>query len=185
MLPGLPVAVLVFCAALEASAQPVAERLSAVFDSLTELPYVESVDEERDVPVRAHLVALGAMQKERGVWRPSESERHDGRLYRYTWRAIDLYPSEQLMEDLVRDLSGDFELRLRYQCEARACGSSAQWANTIFKQRILYGREASQQYRAYDAEVGGRSWRIMLYSSARSSDRQYLHGELLALPQNQ
>jgi hypothetical protein len=156
-----------------------------ILEALSELPYVEVEDVERDVNVRSHLVALGAMQKEGGVWQPRASERADGSLSRYTWRVVDLYTSVQLMNDLIAQLSEALSLEPLYNCEARACGSSAQWANRIFKQRVLYGRESEQRYQVFAVDVADVSYRIMLYATARTSDRQYLHGEVLQLPLDQ
>ena len=82
-----------------------------------------------------------------------------------------------------------------FACEARACGSSVQWANRIFGERLLYGTEVSQRYRAFrlrtpaddgegtpiGSEEGVAEARLLIYASARSSDRQYLRVELLWL----
>ncbi|MEM6544654.1 MAG: hypothetical protein AAF680_07105, partial [Pseudomonadota bacterium] len=109
-----------------------------------------------------------------------------------------------------------------------------QWANRIFEERLLYGREVSQRYFVYrviDVAEGGASvpnssavatplnngdqersvenrgptaesspdsvsddsasqvagksvGRLLLYASARSSNRQYLHGEFLEQTSN-
>lgn len=168
-------------AAAQAGAQTPDRSPQVILEALGEFPYVEIEDVERDVNVRAHLVALGAMQKESGVWQPRASERADGSLSRYTWRVVDLYTSVQLMNDLIAELSEALSLEALYNCEARACGSSAQWANRIFKQRVLYGREAEQRYQVFAVDVEGMSYRIMLYATARTADRQYLHCEILQL----
>jgi hypothetical protein len=83
--------------------------------------------------------------------------------------------------ELGRSLDKDPRAELIFQCEARACGSSVQWANRIFNERLLYGTEESQRYRVYAVIAGDVSYRLLIYGSARSSDRQYLHAELLEL----
>jgi len=152
-------------------------------DRLAELPYVERVEEQRGQAVRAHLIALGAMSKIHSVWSPRESERRSGSLSRFTWRVYDAVPSSRVLADIEHDLPRDFEPQLLFSCEARACGSSAQWANRIFNQRVLYGTASSQEYRAYSLTYDGKDYRLLLYASSRTADRQYLHTELLELDQ--
>ena len=53
-----------------------------------------------------------------------------------------------------------------------------QWANRVFQQRLLYGREELQRYRVY--AMGDEPFDLLLvYSGSRTADRQYLHAELL------
>lgn len=158
-----------------------AQEPAGVLEALADQPQVELVESSLEQKVRSHLVGLGAMQKVRGVWRPDESERLSGELSRFTWRVLDGLPSEVVLEDLEAELAGAFSLERLFSCEARACGDSAQWANRIFGQRVLYGRADTQRYRVYATTVDGAQYRIMLYASARTSDRQYLHAELLKL----
>jgi hypothetical protein len=131
--------------------------------------------------VRDYLIPLGAIEKIRGVWSPRESERHSGILRRFNWRVVDGYRSEELEAELAGLLDKDPRAELIFSCEARACGSSVQWANRIFNERLLYGTEESQRYRVYAVTVGETQYRMLIYASARSSDRQYLHAELLEL----
>lgn len=152
-----------------------------VLETVAQFSQAELAEVSRGEPVRRHLIGLGAMQKVRGVWRPDESVRLSGTLSRFTWRALDSFPSEVLLEDVESDLGAVMTLEPLFSCEARACGDSAQWANRIFAQRVLYGRADSQRYRVYSVSQGGAEYRVMLYASARTSDRQYLHAEVLEL----
>lgn len=149
--------------------------------ALDEYPHLQSLDPMVDKKVRDYLVPLGAIEKIRGVWSPRESERHSGILRRFNWRVLDGYRSEELVAELGRRLDEDPRAELIFKCEARACGSSVQWANRIFNERLLYGTEESQRYRVYAVSVGDSQYRMLIYGSARSSDRQYLHAEILEL----
>jgi len=60
----------------------------------------------------------------------------------------------------------------------RACGQGVQWANRVFHQPVLYGREELQRYRVY--AIGADPLNLLvIYASARTADRQYLHAETL------
>ena len=79
--------------------------------------------------------------------------------------------------DSVADIDGAGEL---FACEGRACGRAVQWANRVFKQRVLFGREDLQRYRVYSVE-GTPQARLLAYSAERTADRQYLHVEWLVI----
>lgn len=125
-----------------------------------------------------HEVGLGAIKKVRGVWQFKSSERLSGILTRYTWQIVDGFTSLEVMQELVALLQTEEGVELLFECQGRACGHGAQWANRVFRQRILYGREDLQRYAVY--RIPGE-FRMAIYSSARTADRQYLHVDLLSL----
>lgn len=131
----------------------------------------------------AYLVPLGAMQKQRGAWSPKSSERLSGEVTRFTWRVLQGFDSADVGKDLELLLAGDSRAELLFSCDARACGSSVEWANSIFHERILYGRGELQHYRVYRFADDSEEYRMLLYSSTRSADRQYFRAEVLRLEQ--
>ena len=168
--------------ALSAAAQAVDVAPQAydplqLLQSLDDYPHAERVAYS-DEQVIDHVVALGAINKVRGVCQFRESERLSGRLIRYTWQIIDGFTSREVMQELIGRLEQGAEVELLFACQGRACGKSAQWANRVFLQRILYGREDLQAYSVFGMGPEGRD-RAVIYSAARTADRQYLHVELL------
>ncbi len=188
--------------------------VQSYIDRLLETPYLELTEEVDSADVGDYLVALGAMQKIRGVWAPRSSERITGSRQAYTWRLLDGFTSAEVIADLDAALAMDPRVNTLFSCEARACGSSVQWANRIFRERLLYGTEVSQRYRALslrvsdasrlDGDYSGASenvadegvregmeeaakvsdlleYRLLIYGSARTNDRQYLRVELILL----
>ena len=131
--------------------------------------------------VADHEVGTGAMKKLRGVWQFKDSERLSGSLSRYTWQIVDGFSSREVMEELLALVEAGEGSELLFSCDGRACGQAAQWANRVFRQRVLYGREDLQLYRVYKIVEGERAYRLMVYSSARTADRQYLHVDLLEI----
>lgn len=160
--------------AAPALAASIEEQLLAFAES----PHLELLETRRE-PVEDHVVGLGAMKKVRGTWGMKDSERVSGMLTVYTWRVLDGFTAAELMDELESQLALDEDTAQRslFRCDGRACGNGAQWATRVFGQRILYGRSDWQQYRAYRVE--GDENRLVIYSAARSSDRQYLHVELV------
>jgi hypothetical protein len=151
-------------------------------EELDQYPQLSRLSDHAPLAVRNHLVPLGAIEKIRGVWAPRDSERYSGTLQRFTWQVLDGFTSAEVMDELQAVVADDARSSLVFACEARGCGSSVQWANRIFQERLLYGTEKSQRYAVYLIETSDTDYRLLIYASARTADRQYLHAELLATP---
>ena len=148
-------------------------------DLLTELdafPHAVRINQEQRSVVD-YEIGLGAMQKVRGSWRFKHSERQSGLLTRYTWQIVDGFTSNEVLAGVEAKLQN---AALLFSCDGRSCGQGVQWANRVFSERLLYGRDDMQRYRAYDP-LGDGAHRLLLFSSARTADRQYLHAEVLSL----
>lgn len=148
-----------------------------LLQQMDEFPHARQVSYSRE-QVLDYELGLGAMQKVRGVWQLKDSERLSGKLTRYTWQIIDGFSSLEVMQELESELQQRDGLQTLFQCQGRACGSGAQWANRVFHQRILYGRDDLQHYAVYQLDEGAE-YRLAIFSAARTADRQYLHVELL------
>ena len=89
----------------------------------------------------------------------------------------DGFTSEELFEGLSVKLASLAGAELLFSCRGRACGHGSQWANRVFGQKILYGRDDLQRYSVYTfVEM---QQRVVIYASSRTSDRQYLHVDLI------
>jgi hypothetical protein len=70
-----------------------------------------------------------------------------------------------------------------FHCEGRQCGRSNVWANQVFDQATLYGRDTDQDYLvAGYVDDAGQRWLTVIYTITRGSQRQYLWLEQLKLP---
>lgn len=169
-----------------ASAMAEIFKPSMLIEQLDAFPHARLMDSSRSA-VRDHEIGLSAMNKRSGDWIFRQAERLDGELARYTWQIQDSFASARVLADLEEQLRAeDTPAQLLFSCDGRACGSASQWANRIFGERLLYGRADDQRYRVYSVRVDDDRYRLVLYSAARSSDRQYLHVDVLQLtPQPQ
>jgi hypothetical protein len=171
------------CIGLTWSAGSWGQLPPALVEKLDSYPHATSVARS-ETQVRDHEIGLGAMQKKSGVWRFKNSERHSGLLRRHTWQIIDGFTSLEVLTELVTELEATADSELLFACEGRSCGQGVQWANRVFGERILYGLEELQRYRVYSLKAavnGPVEYRVILYSSARTADRQYLHMETLQI----
>jgi hypothetical protein len=127
-----------------------------------------------------HEIGLGAIQKVRGEWRFKHSERVSGTLLSYTWQIVDGFTSAEVMSEMLDQLVESDDALQLFVCNGRACGPGVQWANRVFNERVLYGRDDLQQYRAYGIK-GDPPYRLVAFSASRTTDRQYLRVELLRI----
>lgn len=125
-----------------------------------------------------HEIGLGAIQKVRGAWQFKHSERLSGTLLSYTWQVGNGYRAAEVMAQLLDSVARIEGATNLFSCDGRACGRAVEWANRVFEERVLYGREDKQQYSVF-AFAGEQAARLIVYSAERTEDRQYLHVELL------
>ena len=150
---------------------------------LNDYPHAREVDASSS-RVIDHEIGLGAIQKVRGAWRFKESERVTGELHRYTWQIVDGFSSREVMDELLAAVQEIEGTTLMFSCDGRACGRAVQWANRVFGQRVLYGREGDQAYRVFRLQWD-REYRLVVYAAVRTEDRQYLHVDLLQVDQQE
>jgi hypothetical protein len=153
----------------------------ALLEQLDAYPHATQIDYFEE-PVIDHEIGLGAIQKSRGEWRFKRSVRLSGTLISYTWQITDGFTADEVMDELLDLVAKREAAELLFACKGRACGPSVQWANWVFSERVLYGREEMQRYRVY-ALAESKNYRLVAYSAARTTDRQYLRVELLQMAQ--
>ena len=149
----------------------------AVF-AQADLPDVESypharVHSETAGAVVDYELGLGALQKVKGRWRMKHSERIQGKLTRRTWQIDEGYTAEEAYQWYALQMEAIAELL--FQCQGRDCGSSAQWANRKFQQRVLYGHDQRQLYSAWRLQQQGALCTVVLYAVDRGDRRHYVH----------
>lgn len=158
---------------------PAEEGPGALLEAVDAFPHAVQIENSRAAVVD-YEVGLGAMQKHLGDWQFKRSRRVNGERVRYTWQITDGFSAEEVFAELVAKVGALQGSERLFGCEGRSCGNGAQWANRVFGQRVLYGRADTQRYEVYS--VGGEGgYLVLAYASARTSDRQYLHAEVIRL----
>lgn len=154
-----------------------------LLQELDDFPHAQGIATTEQQVIDYEL-GLGSIKKVRGTWGFKSSERKSGRLQTHTWQIVDGFSSEEVMQSLQGSLEQDENASVLFSCDGRSCGQGVQWANRVFHQRVLYGREDLQHYRIYSLqEPEGNEYRLVIYSASRTADRQYLHVELLQIEQ--
>ena len=125
-----------------------------------------------------YQIGLSALKKVRGSWQFKKSIRRSGLVLSQTWQVDGGYDSQEVSEIIAMWIGDKLDSKILFECKGRSCGSSSQWASRIFERRLLYGRDETQRYAVYQISDLTDLW-LIVYSSARSSNRQYLQTVLI------
>ena len=133
----------------------------------------------RSGPARSdYVLGLGALQKIGGRWRHKRSESLSGELERITWHVNEGYTAAAAYQWFVAQMP-NHAAKLLFECSGRSCGSSAQWADRVFSQRVLFGHDERQHYSVWRLRQGEELWSVVLYAVDRAHRHHYLHMDLL------
>ncbi len=73
--------------------------------------------------------------------------------------------------------------QILFECSGRGCGRSNVWANQVFEQATLYGRDGNQDYLiAGSVDENGAPWLTLVYTVTRANQREYVWVEYLEVP---
>ncbi|QSP93739.1 DUF4892 domain-containing protein [Marinobacter salinisoli] len=152
----------------------------AAFPETAPEPFPQSeLEDTASIRSSGHLVLFSPVREVRGEIRSETMARlpveGEGRLY-------------EIERDSDREKARDYYLKLLqagggqvlFECTGIACGRSNVWANQIFGQRKLYGRDANQDYLvAGTTAADGRRWLTLVYTVTRGNLREYIWVEHL------
>lgn len=145
---------------------------------------------ETEVPVvsSGHLVLFSPVREVNNQIRSEKKARipvrGDGRLYQIN-RDASRGEARAHYQSLLQARGA----RVLFECSGRACGRSNVWANQVFDQATLYGRDSDQDYLVAAATgESGKTWLTLVYTVTRGSQREYAWvehlevGEGVAIP---
>ncbi|MDO3722344.1 DUF4892 domain-containing protein [Marinobacter sp. chi1] len=152
----------------------------AAFPETAPDPFPQAeLEETTGIESSGHLVLFSPVREVRDEIRSETMARlpvsGEGRLY-------------EIERDSDREKARDHYLRLLqasgsqilFDCEGVSCGRSNVWANQIFGQRKLYGRDVNQDYLvAGTTTEDGRRWLTLVYTVTRGNLREYIWVEHL------
>lgn len=85
--------------------------------------------------------------------------------------------AREYYQQALQGLSG----RVLFDCQGQECGRSNVWANQIFGQATLYGRDSEQDYLAALVTDGQTRQLVLVYTVTRGNLREYVWVEQLEL----
>jgi len=148
-------------------------RGSSDYGSLERFPR-STIVQYKEIENADYRFVLGGLEKIDGVIAPEKEERLSGKLYQLTYRIPQNHSSEEVFSFFSTQLQGQGATEL-FRCEGRACGSSNQWANTIFKYSRLYGVDTTQRVATFQNDQRY----FALYAVQRGNKKVYLRLDVL------
>lgn len=138
-------------------------------------PYPQSeLVSSTDIESRGHLVLFSPVREVNNEIRSETMARlpvsGESRLYEISRdsnraKARDFYKTEL-------QAAGAITL---YECDGVNCGRSNVWANQVFGQRMLYGRDTTQDYLVAERTADdGTHWLTVIYTVTRGNLREYV-----------
>jgi len=129
-----------------------------------------------------HWLILGAIQRISTSLRPEADVRLQAKVTKWLWQLPEGHNSQEGFLSLKDQLSK--QTTTLFECQGRECGLSNDFANQVFKQSILYGRDSDQYYWAGLSE--GKNPHVwVVYTSQRSARRVYAYAEKIELKKGQ
>jgi len=159
-----------------------AGRLSAATPESIPEPFPQSsLQETTSIRSAGHLVLFSPVREVNDEIRSESLARlpveGEGRLYR-----IDRDSSRAKARDHYRVQLQARGAQVLFECSGIECGRSNVWANQIFGQRVLYGRDATQDYLVAGSTASdGSRWLTLVYTVTRGNLREYVWVEHLAV----
>ncbi|MFT4886299.1 MAG: outer membrane protein OmpA-like peptidoglycan-associated protein [Pseudohongiellaceae bacterium] len=125
-------------------------------------------------PNTIHQIALGVVQRAA----PESMRRVAGALTKTLYEIPQTYSGDDVFL-FFQTLFNEKSFERLFGCSGRSCGSSNDWANYVFKNRILYGPVQNQFYLAYQESEDSRvAPYISVYIITRGNRRLYAYVEV-------
>jgi hypothetical protein len=133
-------------------------------------PRAELIEETKIENTEYRLV-LSELKRKQATTSGEIERLINGDVIRQLWKLSVNHDVEQVIEHYLAQWKG---AQIMYRCSGLDCGSSNFWANKIFNNGKLYGRDANQAYLV--AMVPGSPNRIfVLYAVQRSQQKMYFN----------
>lgn len=142
-------------------------------------PITGSEEKESDTSrEKDHWLILGAIQRISGNLKPEAEIRVAAKVEHWLWQLPVGHTSAEGFESLKEQVA--VSTSTLFQCQGRSCGLSNDFANQVFGQSILYGRDSDQYY--WVGLSDGKTPSVwLIYTSQRSAKRVYAYVEKIQL----
>lgn len=135
-----------------------------------DFPRAELV-QETQVKNSEYRLVLSELKRQQATTSGEVERLISGDMMRQFWQLSVNHEVEQVLDHYLTQWK---DARVMYRCSGLDCGSSNFWANKIFKNAKLYGRDANQAYLV--AMIPGSPNRIyVLYAVQRSKQKLYFN----------
>ncbi len=130
---------------------------------------------EKSESLDQHLFATGRIQNKGGEAFPeSWLSLPSGTLSQTMYRVRSTRDTDEILEHYQSQFQQPGS-EILFQCSSRECGSSNDWANSVFKVSTLYGEDREQHYIAGRSDQNGQTDYASVYVTERGTGRIYVY----------
>lgn len=155
---------------------------ASVTPLITPYPHA-SLQEQDAIAEKDYRVAIGSVDVVNNAVRVSKELRLDVTGNNFLYRVAEGYSSKHAIEYIVEELNKS-GAKVLFNCSGRSCGDSNSWANIMFRNASLYGREGDQNYVIARLNRLERKPLVLAYTAKRGNGNVYLYIEELYDAQN-
>ncbi len=125
-----------------------------------------------------YQVPLGILQRIRGRAAPEKLQRVSGDVVKLLYEIPDGFDGNDVLDFFTQQFE-EAGLEKLFACEGRSCGSSNDWANDVFRNRVLYGPSQNQFFMTYVDRASTGDNYFVNYIITRGNGRLYSYIELI------
>ena len=151
--------------------------LTASAAGLPVYPGAELVESQSGGAVERNQIILSSLKKIRNVLEPDQIISVRGSRSTQTYYVPGVRNVEVVIEHYKDSAAQGYETL--FTCQGRTCGSSNYWANTVFKNSILYGPEQFQYY--WVGQDNATKHYHLVYLGRRGTQKIYLQHEAIVV----
>lgn len=140
-------------------------------------PGAELVESQPGGAVERNQIILSSLKKIRNVLEPDRIASVRGSLSTQTYYVPNVRNVDVVIEHYKDSVRQGYETL--FTCQGRSCGSSNYWANTVFKNSILYGPEQFQYY--WVGLDSATRYYHLVYLGRRGTQKIYIQHEVIAV----
>ncbi len=140
------------------------------------------IQDTRSFDVRDHLIVASQVKWVNNALRMDNSVRVEVQGESQLQWISEGHDSQQVYQALQQEIEGAGG-QVVFSCESRDCGESNVWANRIFGQSKLYGKDREQFYSVSALTLDDAPYMVVLYTIKRGNGRVYAYTEMMKLAQ--
>lgn len=138
------------------------------------------IQQQLQQEVSSYRLVLSGLARVQANTVPEHEVRLQGQLWRRTWAIDSQFSLTEVTDYFAAQLDG---MRVLYECRALDCGSNNFWANNIFENARLVGRDKFQYYRVALQQDNKQSTLYVLYVIERGTKQIMVNVDILKSPQ--
>lgn len=153
-------------------------QLKEHFSDFVEFQGSVLLSEKRGVSQQEYPLPLGTLKRNKGRAEPKKKQILLGQVHRLIYEVGRDYTPETVFNHYYGYFKAQ-KFNVLFECAFLECGSNSDWANKIFKQRVLNGFDDSQHYVAFYSANGGIEKYVVLYFVQGGSKKNFIYLDLI------